>query len=339
MNPRRLTPSMSLLLAFEAAARHLSFTRAADELAATQSAISKQVQALEELVGVELFVRTGRKIALTDVGAMYQRELANHLAGIRNATLQAIAFRNGSGTLHLAALPTFASKWLLPRLHSFYASHAQVELHVHSRIGQIDTSERSGMDAFIAVGDGQWTGCNAHLLQNEELVPIISPKALTAAPICNANDLASRFLLRITARPETWKIWLQAQHVDCSRLRYGPTFELTSHLIQAAIAGIGVGLVPRFFVEEELRAGTLAIALHATVPSNLGYYLVYPTQRATYPPLVQFQSWLIESIRQESPHGKAPNGVEAASSGTASASNAASGTARRSNGQRAGAAG
>ncbi|MCY1267068.1 Glycine cleavage system transcriptional activator [compost metagenome] len=297
MNPRRLTPSMSLLLAFDASARHLSFTRAADELATTQSAVSKQVQALEELVGVELFIRSGRKITLTDVGSMYQRELAGHLAGIRNATLQAIAYRNGGGSLHLAVLPTFTTKWLMPRLHEFYASHAQVELHVHSRIGQIDT-DKSGMDAFIAVGDGTWAGCDSHLLQNEELVPIISPQLAKSHPVHQVADLANHFLLRITARPDAWQRWLGAQGVNTGRLRYGPIFELTSHLIQAVTAGIGVGLVPRYFIQDELEAGTVAIAVPSSVPSNLGYYLVYLRDRATYPALVQFRDWLLASARR-----------------------------------------
>jgi len=291
---------MSLLLAFDASARHLSFTRAADELATTQSAVSKQVQALEGLVGVDLFIRSGRKITLTDVGAMYQRELAGHLIGIRNATLQAIAYRNGGGALHLASLPTFATKWLMPRLHEFYASHAQMELHVHSRIGQIDT-DKSGMDAFIAVGDGRWPDCTAHLLQNEELVPIISPQFAATHPVSRVQDLIGHFLLRITARPDAWQRWLSVQNVGTERLRYGPIFELTSHLIQAVTAGIGVGLVPRCFVDDELKAGTVAIAVQTSVPSNLGYYLVYSSNRANYPPLAQFRDWLLSSVCKTSP--------------------------------------
>src|SRR5580693_311790 len=120
MHPRRLTPSMSLLVAFEAAARHLSFTRAADELSLTQSAISRQVAALEALLEVTLFRREGRQITLTEVGAKYQRELSGALQRIRSASLQVMAFREGRGSLHLAALPTFASKWLMPRLKDFY---------------------------------------------------------------------------------------------------------------------------------------------------------------------------------------------------------------------------
>jgi DNA-binding transcriptional LysR family regulator len=291
MNPRKLTPSMSLLLAFEAAARHQSFTRAAQELSTTQSAISKQVQALEALIDVELFIRTGRRIELTEVGAMYQRELAHQLAGIRNATLQAIAFRHGAGSLHLAVLPIFGTKWLLPRLSDFYKRHGQVQVHIHSKVGQIDL-ERSGMDAYIAVGDGLWPGCRAHLLMEERLVPIISPALRAAAALNEPRDLSRHLLLRVKARPENWTRWFAARGIPASRLRSGPDFELTSHLIQAVIAGIGVGLVPHAFVEDELRAGTVEIAMTGDMPDPLGYYLVYRQDRANYPPLAQFREWI-----------------------------------------------
>src|SRR5258708_39629706 len=152
MHPRRLTPSMSLLVAFEAAARHLSFTRAADELSLTQSAISRQVAALEALLEVTLFRREGRQITLTEGGAKYQRELSGALQRIRSASLQAMAFREGRGSLHLAALPTFASKWLIPRLKHFYHKQHQVLINLHSRLGQLDL-ERAGMDVVICVRD------------------------------------------------------------------------------------------------------------------------------------------------------------------------------------------
>lgn len=291
MNPRKLTPSMSLLLAFEAAARHQSFTRAAHELSTTQSAISKQVQALEALIDVALFERTGRRIALTEVGAMYQRELSHHLAGVRNATLQAIAFRPGAGALHLAVLPIFGTKWLLPRLSDFYKRYGQVQVHIHSRVGHVDL-ERSGMDAYIAVGDGTWPGCRAHLLMDEHLVPIISPALQAGGPHAAPRDLARHLLLRVKARPENWTRWFAARGIPANQLRPGPDFELTSHLIQAVIAGIGVGLVPRDFVEEELRAGTVRIAMAGEMPDPLGYYLIYREDRTGYPPLAQFRDWV-----------------------------------------------
>jgi LysR family glycine cleavage system transcriptional activator len=152
MNQHRLLPSMSLLTAFEAAARHQSFTRAGEELSLTQSAVSRQVQALEALLQVELFRRAGRRITLTDVGALYARETAAAIERIRTASAQVAAFRTGVGSLHLATLPTFGSKWLLPRLHAFYNLHPGMLVHMHSRIGGLDL-DKAGMDVAINVGD------------------------------------------------------------------------------------------------------------------------------------------------------------------------------------------
>ena len=173
MNYRHLTPSMSLLLAFEAAARHESYTRAAMELSLTQSAVSRQVQALEQQLGLTLFRREGRQVQLTDVGRLYQREMSEALGRIRSATLQALAYQSGVGTLRLATLPTFGSKWLLPRLHAFYSAHPGMLVHIHSRIETInfDTSE---IDAAICVGGGEWPGLTALPLHTEELVAIAS---------------------------------------------------------------------------------------------------------------------------------------------------------------------
>lgn len=175
MNYRHLTPSMSLLLAFEAAARHESYTRAAMELSLTQSAVSRQVQALEQQLGLTLFRREGRQVQLTDVGRLYQREMSEALGRIRSATLQAMAYQSGSGTLRLATLPTFGSKWLLPRLHDFYKNHPGMLVHIHSRIDTIDF-ESSGIDAAIVVGSSDLPGLISHRLHTEELLVVISPK-------------------------------------------------------------------------------------------------------------------------------------------------------------------
>ena len=176
MNYRHLTPSMSLLLAFEAAARHESYTRAAAELSLTQSAVSRQVQALEQQLGLTLFRREGRQVQLTDVGRLYQRELSEALGRIRSATLQALAYQSGVGTLRLATLPTFGSKWLLPRLHAFYSAHPGMLVHIHSRIEAInfDTSE---IDAAIGVASHDLPGLICHRLHAEELVVILPPEA------------------------------------------------------------------------------------------------------------------------------------------------------------------
>lgn len=296
MNPRRLTPSMSLLVAFEAAARHQSFTRAAEELSLTQSAVSRQVQALEALLEVSLFRREGRQVVLTAIGATYQHELSSALGRIRSATLQAIAFQSGSGTLHLAVLPTFGSKWLLPRLDRFYAEHPGMLIHIHTRIGETDFAS-SDLDAVICVGEGPFPDQVAHCLLPEELLVVASPQLVPRASTLSPEDISGQLLLNVATRPEAWGQWFEQQGLPHRTMRIGPSFELTSHLIQAVVAGIGIGLVPRVLAESELSNGSL-ISLFAPMPSPRGYYLVYPKRNELLPSLAAFREWLLSQSVQ-----------------------------------------
>lgn len=293
MNPRKLTPSMSLLVSFDAAARHLSFTRAAGELSLTQSAVSRQVQSLEELLEVPLFRREGRSIVLTDIGKMYQSELAPALQRIRNASLQAIAYRSGGGAFHLAVLPTFAAKWLMPRMNGFYARYPGTLVHVHSRIGRFDV-DLAGIDAVIGVGDGIWPGMMAHQLLEETVLPVISPKLAREHPMTRASDLTQHLLLQVSARADVWHQWFQLQNLPRQSMRQGPQFELTSHLIQAVASGIGVGLVPSFLVEEELRSGVLELALDLPMKTGASYYLFCSQEKLNLPSISAFSKWLLE---------------------------------------------
>jgi LysR family transcriptional regulator, glycine cleavage system transcriptional activator len=293
MNYRHLTPSMSLLLAFEAAARHESYTRAAAELSLTQSAVSRQVQALEQQLGLTLFRREGRQVQLTDVGRLYQRELSEALGRIRSATLQALAYQSGVGTLRLATLPTFGSKWLLPRLHAFYAAHPGMLVHIHSRIEAInfDTSE---IDAAIGVASHDLPGLICHRLHAEELVVILPPQARDDAP-WNPARISAEVLLNVANNPHAWGEWFSHHALPHRAMRLGPSFELTSHLIQAVRAGIGIGLVPRILVADELASGEL-FSPGAPFASQRSYYLIYPPRNEALPSLRAFRGWLLEQI-------------------------------------------
>lgn len=294
-NPRKLTPSMSLLLAFDASARHLSFTRAAQDLYLTQSAVSRQVQALETLLGVPLFVREQRKIALTGAGAAYHREVAVALQRIRSGSLQAIASRSGSGSLHLAALPTFASKWLLPRLNDFYRRHPGILVHVHSRIGQFDL-DQAGMDAAIGVGDGSWPGLVSHRLMDEVLLPVISPALRREHALQSPADLAAHLLLVVATRSSAWYRWFEQLGLPTQQLHMGPQFELTSHLIQAVASGMGVGLLPHFLVQDELDNGTLEVAFDVPLASGYTYYLFVRPEQLLLPSVATFSDWLTGQV-------------------------------------------
>jgi DNA-binding transcriptional LysR family regulator len=316
MNYRKLTPSMSLLLAFEASARHQSFTRAAQELSLTQSAVSRQVQTLEAMLGVALFLREGKRIVPTDAGRAYMTELGTALTLIRNATLQAISSESRLRHLRVATLPTFGAKWLLPRLHRLYRAHPELQIDVHSRIEEVDFSSNA-LDAAIAVGDGRWANVIAHRLYAEELVLIGSPDILAAkrkrrgegraAASKNASDarptvaaLEHLTLLRVSSFPDAWREWCAHFGLPHHALRPGPSFELTSHLIQAVIAGIGVGLVPRMLVEDELNDGRLCSPF-AHVPSSRSYYFIYPERVRHHPALMAFREWLLSELTRARP--------------------------------------
>ncbi|WP_206957088.1 LysR substrate-binding domain-containing protein [Trinickia acidisoli] len=308
MNYRKLTPSMSLLLAFEASARHQSFTRAAEELSLTQSAVSRQVQTLEAMLGVALFLREGKRITPTDAGRAYMAEIGAALTLIRNATLQALSSEAFGERLRVATLPTFGAKWLLPKLHRLYRAHPDLQIDLHSRIEEIDFATQS-LDAAITVGDGHWPNVVAHRLYAEELVLIASPETLTTTgqrrrgrqPSTRSRNQAARptvamleglTLLRVNSFPDAWREWCAHFDLPHHALRFGPSFELTSHLIQAVIAGIGIGLVPRMLVEDELGDGRLCSPF-APVPSSRSYYFIYPERVGQHPALVAFRDWLL----------------------------------------------
>jgi DNA-binding transcriptional LysR family regulator len=301
MNYRKLTPSMSLLVAFEASARHESFTRAAEELSLTQSAVSRQVQTLEAMLGVSLFVREGKRIAPTDAGRAYMTELAAALTLIRNATLQVLASDSASQRLRVATLPTFGAKWLLPRLHRLYQLHPDLQIDLHTRIEEVDFATQP-LDAAITVGDGRWPNVIAHRLYAEELILVGSPAAFSSAttrrrkPDTHARPtvalLKGLTLLRVSSFVDAWREWCAHFGLPHDALRVGPSFELTSHLIQAVIAEIGVGLVPRMLVADELKDGRL-ISPFEPVASSRSYYLIYPERVRNHRALVAFREWLL----------------------------------------------
>jgi DNA-binding transcriptional LysR family regulator len=297
MNRRSLVPSISLLEAFEASARHCSFTQAAQELHLTQSAVSRQVQALEDSLGIPLFTRYGRKITLTEIGAGYAREIAAALMQIRSASSQVIAFKTGVGSLQLAILPTFASKWLLPRLSDFYAHHPGVLVHIHSRIGAFNLLQ-SGIDAFITAGDQSWPGMVVHQLLEDERVVIASPNLLNKLPLKRPEDLYQHTLLGVSTRPHSWMDWFRTQNLSPRQMQMGTLFEFTAHLIQAVVAGMGVGVVTRVLIEDELKSGTLVIPFEQSFVGRHSYCLVYPMEKERYPPLVAFRQWVLNETQR-----------------------------------------
>ncbi|MCG5241315.1 LysR family transcriptional regulator [Azospirillum doebereinerae] len=294
--PRRFLPSLALLSAFEAAARTGSVTAAARELSLTQSAVSRQIRALEEQLEVELFHRERQTIRLTAGGIGYAREIRDALRKISTASLNLRANPFG-GTLTLAILPTFGTRWLAPRLPKFIAGNPGITINLMTRLSHFDF-RLEPIDAAIHFGTADWSGAECALLRSETVVPACGPELRDRHGFQEAGDLRRAPLLHLTTRPDAWERWLTLHGADAHAV-HGMLFDQFATAAQAAAAGVGVALLPQFLIEDELRAGTLVKALDLPMKSAEAYYLVWPADRALYPPLVAFRDWLLEETAHD----------------------------------------
>lgn len=287
---RRKIPSTAALVAFESAARHQSFTKAADELNLTQSAICRQIGGLESFLNVELFRRSRRGVVLTEAGVAYSRKAAQ-LDAVERDTL-ALMGNQGTTSIELAVVPTFGTQWLLPRLRAFQQLHPEVTVHLTNRTRPFLFAD-THFDAAIYYGDAEWSGTEAHFLMHEHLLPVCSPALLGDAPV-DAERIASLPLLQQTTRPYAWRQWFAAQGMNVARDMTGPRLELFSMLAQAAQHEMGIALIPPFLIQSELEEGSLVIALDRAVPNNdRAYYLMVPERKAESAALKAFRDWLL----------------------------------------------
>lgn len=294
--PRRFLPSLPLLAAFDAAARTGSITQAAHELSLTQSAVSRQIKALEGQLGVELFVRHKQTIRLTLGGQVYASEIRDALQKISNASLNLRANPAG-GSLTVAVLPTFGARWLTPRLPRFLESNPDVMLNLLSRLTQFDFKQ-DVIDAAIHFGPPHWPGAEVTLLRTETVLPVCAPEFAERYGFREPADLRRAPLLHLTTRPDAWERWLRRYEVDDNAV-HGMLFDQFAALAEAAMAGLGVALLPEFLFERELAGKQLVPALPLPFNSAEAYYLCWPHDRATHQPLERFRRWLIE---ETAPH-------------------------------------
>ena len=288
---------MEALIAFESAARHQSFTRSADELALTPSAIGRQIATLEDYVGLPLFNRVRRRVSLTEVGETYAKQVRDNLDRIERDTLAVATRRGAEGILELAVIPTFATRWLIPRLPQFYAQHGHITLNLTTRSEPFLFTD-TPFSAAIHFGNPVWPGAITQHLFGEEMVPVCSPELLNGSGSLAPPALARLPLLHQSARPDAWRQWLaqaRVHDVDCMS---GQRYELFSMLVEAARAGLGVALVPRFFVLAELASKELIVPNEMALLNDKGYYLVYPESKQNAPSLQPFKQWLLSIARE-----------------------------------------
>lgn len=297
---RRL-PSLNALRAFEAAARHESFTRAAAELSVTQGAVSHQVKALEEELGLRLFLRARQRLVITEAGRAYLeivRDAFDRIAGGTERLLQ----RRKSGILAVSASPNFAAKWLVHRLGRFAEANPGVDLRLDASIQHVDFA-RDETDVAIRHGDGSWPGLHVTRLCAEELFPVCSPKLLKGrAALRTPADLARHTLLHID-EPLDWARWLEAAGaagVDAGGdPRRGPVFSQRSMAIDAAIDGQGVALARTALCAWDLLAGRLVRPFRFRLPVPYAYWIVCPKANAQLPKIATFRDWLLAEAAED----------------------------------------
>lgn len=288
---RRRIPSTAALVSFEAAARHESFTKAADELSLTQSAICRQIGGLEEFLNVELFRRSRRGVKLTEAGLSYSRRVATQLDAVERDTLSVMGHQ-GANVIELAVVPTFGTQWLLPRLKDFQQQNPDVTINLTNRTRPFLFAD-TDFDAAIYFGDADWSGTESHRLMNENPMPVCSPALLGNEAQLSARELADMPLLQQTTRPYAWRQWFNSMDMAVARDMTGPRYELFSMLAQAAMHDMGVALIPPFLIQRELSEGRLLIANTHALSSVKAYYLMIPERKVESASLKAFRDWLV----------------------------------------------
>jgi DNA-binding transcriptional LysR family regulator len=292
---RRKIPNTSALVAFESAARHESFTKAAADLSLTQSAICRQIATLEDFVGVKLFQRTRRGVKLTEAGLAYSRRVAARLDAVEQDTL-AIMARGGQGvTLELAVVPTFATQWLLPRLAEFHRSHPDIRINLTTRTRPFMFADTT-FDAAICFSEANWPGTEASFLMRENAVPVCSPHLLETIARKkrrpSPEDIAKLPLLHQSTRPNAWRQWFESAGMRAAQDMSGLRYDLFSMLAQAAMHDMGVALIPPMLIEDELASGRLVVVHEHACVSEKAYYLFVPQHKVEAAALQAFSGWL-----------------------------------------------
>ena len=293
--PRTLPP-LNAVRAFEAAARHASVARAARELNVTAGAVSQQVGALEQYLGRRLFRRLSRGVELTEIGVGYRREVVELLDRLAGAT-EAVRATRGPSRLRITALPSFAEKWLAPRLTRFQARHPDIRVELSGEPEVVDFT-LTDFDVGLRFTDGRHPGLHVELLFKDRIFPVCSPSLLKdGPPLRRPADLARHVLLHDHNWKEDWRRWMKAARVDGIDIAAGPTFTLYNMALEAAGKGLGIAIGHEALVSDDLAAGRLAAPFRLRVPTPHSHYLVYPRWLERRPAVRAFRSWLLEEAR------------------------------------------
>jgi LysR family glycine cleavage system transcriptional activator len=313
METRRRLPPLNALRAFEAAARHLNFSRAADELSVTPGAVSQQIQNLEDYVGVALFKRTPKGLLLTDAAQTALpalREAFDRLAEAASLLTAAVDGRR----LTLTAPPSFAAKWLMPRLKHFEEAYPQVDVWLSADIDIVDFAVGE-IDLAIRYGSGRYPGLELKRLMSETVIPVASPALMAESPVARPEDLASHTLLHDGSSDADescpdWTMWLAARGVRGVDGARGPRFNQSALVIEAAMRGRGVALAKRTLAQDDIDAGRLVAPLQDSTAVDFAYYVVHPKAKGRLPQVKAFVNWIsAEAAAHEAAMAAMDNGA------------------------------
>ena len=296
---RRKIPSTVALVLFESAARHGSFSRAAADMYLTESAVRRQIAALEGYLGVKLFDRIQKRVVLTDAGRQYSGAIGPNLDELEMHTASLMTHRGQGGILELAVIPTFGNRWLIPRLHDFFAQHPDVTLNLSERPEPF-AFRGTNFDLALHFDHPSWNGVSKVPLFDEEVIPVLSPAHFDLSRLRAPIDLLEHKLLYKRSRPDAWPHWFALAGLPRADAQHMVRMELYSMVIESARAGLGIGLVPRIYIEDEIARGDLAIPFDIALMHEKRYCLIVPEYKNDSILVQDFSNWVIaqaESFR------------------------------------------
>lgn len=304
---RRKIPSTTALSIFEVAARHESFARAAEELCLTESAVSRQIASLEDFLDIKLFARVKKHVVLNDAGRAYIENVTKFLVDMESHTLALMANKRNHGVFELAILPTFANRWLMPRLQDFQRRNPSVTLNM-TEMPQPFLFRDTKFDAALHFEHPHWTSVVKVDLFEERLVPVVNPEYFDVAKLSTPRDLLSVPLLHKATRPEAWQHWFELGGYPNSTTALGMRFDMYGMVIEAARAGLGAGLVPKFYVHDEIHRHDLVVPVDLELRHEKRYCFVYPEHKADSPLVIAFRDWLLDAKLAFDTQGTATTG-------------------------------
>ncbi|XBS68995.1 transcriptional regulator GcvA [Acerihabitans sp. KWT182] len=290
-------PPLNALRAFDAAARHLSFTKAAEELFVTQAAVSHQIKSLEDFLGLKLFRRRNRSLLLTEEGQSYYLDIKEIFSALADATRK-LQSRSAKGALTVSLLPSFAIQWLVPRLSSFNAAWPGIDVLIQA-VDREEDKLADDVDVAIFYGRGNWPGLKVEKLYAEYLLPVCAPSLLNGAhPLTSPADLINHTLLHDASRRD-WQAYTRQLGLSHINVQQGPIFSHSAMVLQAAVHGQGVALANNVMAQTEIEAGRLACPFNDVLVSKNAFYLVCHDSQAEVGKIAAFRQWIVGRAASE----------------------------------------